>query len=68
MPVAAVQEDGDLAGDKCDVRSAGNLFVVKAVAAKACMPKCFTKGDLGLGILGAVGAHDARNSFTFWRG
>lgn len=42
--------------------------VVDTVAAVAGVPEGFAEQDLGLGVLGPVGAHHARDGFGLWRG
>ena len=48
MPVAAVNEDRNFLGNESNVRPTGNLFVVEAIAAIACVPKGFPKRDFRL--------------------
>ena len=42
-------------------------LVIKPVAAEAGVPEGFAERDLGRGVFGAVGAHDAGNRFVLWR-
>lgn len=42
--------------------------VVDTVAAVAGVPEGFAEQDLGLGVLGPVGTHHARDGFGLWRG
>lgn len=57
VPEAAVDEDGELAADKCDVRAACDVFAMKPITAHAGSPEGLAKRELGFGILCAVGAH-----------
>ena len=64
VPVAAVDEDGDLATRIGDVGSAGRLLPVKAVAAEARRPKGAAQAPLGPGVARAIGAHDVANGWA----
>ena len=49
-------------------RGVKNDPAVEAVAAKAGVPEGFAEREFRSGVLGAVGAHDARDGLALWRG
>ena len=58
MPVAAMDEDRDLASRICDVRPAGRLAPVESIPAEPSRSKRRPQTSLGTGITRPIGAHD----------